>query len=578
MKTEWDFTHLYKNEDEWYKEKEMVEKRLLEIETLDRNIFNQIDFLMQISEQIERLYCYGQRKLDLDAKDEEAGKQKKEALSLFHTFTLASNTLETDIIKNKDTLLETIQKKEYQKYTFYIQNIIKQQMHAIKEEDLKIWNQFKKDQIDIPKTYRAILREELVDGTILDENGEEITVNPLVYETLSKSKNRDVRRNSFIAYYESLKTVGPLLAPLLDKKLEEELFLTSLKNFSSPLEASLYEEGLSSTIIEKLISKVQNNHSILEDYYETKKQYLKVDRLYLYDKNVSIVEKETEPYTLEQAISLIKKSLRILGESYNQKIDIALQGGYADLNERENKRTDSFSAMSYVGVPYFSMIYNGSIQSVRTLAHELGHTIHTMHTKKNPFMYYQYSILLAEITSKVNEILVYESLYEQSHDKEEKIKILEEMIQTFANTLIGQIQFTEFENALYKEKENKKTIKEEKINQLYLEIVQKYNKNIEIDPLIQYNWERIGHFFYYNAYYVWKYAMGFAVAVAVVYQLKNDVTFKTKYIKFLEAGGSMSPLDALKIIDIDLKEGNYMEDAFTFIKEKIENLKKEIES
>lgn len=579
MKTEWNLTHLYKKEEDWYSEKEQVQKRIEELASPKlENIFTYIDTLKGLLEQVERLYCYGQRKLDLDAKDKEALWQRTEALNLYNILQGLQNENSQVIMQNREWIVEAIQKAPYQKYTFYITEILRKEEHTLDSHQLELSNTLSLLNLNMKRMYQNVIKKEMQYQNYQDKNGETICVDASGYARLSKNKDRMVRKEAFMLYAEGLKSRNQTMAILLDMKLDFHQKMATLAGYQNPLEATLGEDNLPPAMISHLCETVNQHLFIAQTYYDLRKQYLQLEELHLYDTTVALHPNPSLHKNIEEAIDCIKESLSLLGKDYIEKIEEAMREGYADVYEKENKRTDSFSAISYVGVPYFSLNFKGNTTSICTLAHELGHTIHTMYAKSQPFLYYEYSLFLAEITSKVNEILVLDYLYEQSPTKEDRLAILDAQIQSFMNSLIGQVKLTEFENALYTEKSTKKVLSADEINQIYLEITKKYHPGLAIDATIQYNWESVRHLYLYEPYYFWKYAEGLALASAIVQKLKENENYAEKYIAFLKVGGSMSPMDALQILEMHLEESDYIEKAFQMVEQKVLLYKKELES
>lgn len=572
METKWNLNHLFESKEEW---EQVVEELKLDIQKLEKDIneitvekvFDLIDSKYQVYEKVERTYNYAKRMLDLDNTNLEAKEMLDVVLKIYNKYLVIENRLNNYIYENREKI--NFQKTKYQ---FHIEEIIRKKMHEMNEEELKTFNRVKKAYENISTIYNDIRNLEIKYEKIPDENGKMIKVNATNLNKLLQSKNRNIREQSYKVYYGAFKSHNNTLAHLLEMKLDEQILKAEFKHFDSVLDASLFDEELNKNILEKLIKVISENSDVKEEFIEFYKNKLHLDKIYAYDMQIPIFSEIFKKYSLEESIDNIKKSLSIFGDEYLGYIDKAFSEGYGDLYSKENKRKGSFSAIAYAGVPYFSINFDQSYQSMRTLSHELGHTIHTMFSKKQGIMYYEYGTLESEIVSKVNELLLDDYMYNNSRDENEKNNILLLQIKALFNSLFNQVMLTEFEYNLYMEKENGR-LSADKINQIYLDLYKKYNKGLETLECIQYNWESIVHFFIYDSYYVWKYALALSVATHIVSNLKKDKTYALKYIKFLSLGGSKSVKESLKTLDIDLEDSKYIYDSVNMLKEKVKKLK-----
>ncbi len=411
METKWNLNHLFESKEEW---EQVVEELKLDIQKFEKDIneitvekvFNLIDFKYKVYEKIERTYNYAKRILDLDNTNLEAKEMLDAVLKIYNKYLVIENRLNNYIYENR----EKINFKET-KYQFHVEEIIRKKMHEMNEEELKTFNIVKKAYENISTIYNDIRNLEIKYEKIPDENGKMIKVNASNLNKLLQSKHRNIREKSYKAYYDSFKSHNHTLAHLLKMKLEEQTLKAQFKNFSSALDASLFDEGLNKVVLKRLMDVISENLDIKESFIEFYKNKLDLDKIYAYDMQMPIFSETFKNYSLEESIENIKKSLSIFGDEYLECIDKSFEEGYGDLYSKENKRKGSFSSIAYVGVPYFSINFDQSYQSMRTLAHELGHTIHSMFSKKQGIMYYEYGILEAEIVSKVNELLLDDYMY-----------------------------------------------------------------------------------------------------------------------------------------------------------------------
>lgn len=583
MKTEWDYTHLYASMKEWKIDKEKVVNKL---ETLRNNVSkccdSKEDFLFvlkmkfEIEEMIERLYCYGKRHVDQDSSNSSMTKVYQDAWQLYLQLLNLQTILENKILEHGETIKNWFHNTDIAYYQTYIETILRKKQHIIKEEDTNALQGSIKQKKMIQKLYRSLTEEDIQFGTFIDHEKKERKATAKVTNQFSKSKIAEERKDSFSAHMKGYQGINGTMSTLLDMKLESEIEIAKIKNYDTVLEMRLKEEMIPEDTANKLIETVNKNLSLVEKYNKLKKEILNLKEYHYYDRNLEIQDTVPKKYSLKEAINIIKQGVAILGEQAISYIDQAFQEGWVDVYEKEHKRKDSFTCISYVGVPYVSLNYHNRLIDVKTLAHELGHMIHTAYAKDHqPFEYFEYSLFLAEIASKVNELLVEDYLVENSNLKEEQLYLLDSSMKSMINSLFHQTMITEFEQLLIEEKMKNGTLSSKFINQTYLELVKKYNGNVmEEDDEVCYAWEQYPHFYTQDNFYVWQYATGVCIAGSIVHKLKTEEGFKEKYVKFLSAGKSLSIVDSLKLIDIDLKEGNYIENTIKVLEEKYHSLVK----
>ena len=389
-------------------------------------------------------------------------------------------------------------------------------------------------------------------------------------------KNQNHRKIIFDAYTKEYKKCNKIIADLYINKLKNDIALSKTEKYDSLLSKKLFELELDNDIVEKLIEKVNKNLCIMHNSIKIKKEILGLDKLHFYDSSLSLCSIPKIEYSIEDAIQLIKNSLNILGEERIQIVDKMFNEGWVDVYSKKNKRSASYTCISYFGAPYILCNFDGSINSVRTLAHEIGHAFNVFYSKQqNNFEYFEFSYFLTEIASKVNELLFNEYMINNCKSEEEKIYILNNIIGSLINSLFGQVMLTEFEDKIVKKIENNERVNNKTLNDTYLNICKKYNGNEMVyDENIKYGWSKIQHYVMQDSYYLYQYSIGAAIACNVVRRiLNNEFGILDKYIKFLSVGNSIPIKDALAYLDIDLESGEYMDNAFIIINESINKLK-----
>ncbi len=480
------------------------------------------------------------------------------------------------IVNNTDKVYEYLQDNTLNKYKRYISLIIRRKEHIIDTIYAKdIYPNYKKNMETLKTEYQDLFTNKISFNDV-KLNGTKVNVNRENYNDLIIDKNQNTRKSVYDIYTFAFANISDILGDMYIKKLELDLMVSKKEKYNSLLSKKLFELELPDEILDKLISTINKNLHVMHEYTDLRKQLSGLKEFHVYDSSISLCKIPKIEYELIDAINIIKSSLSILGNDYISIIDKMFDEGWVDVYSKVNKRTMSFTCISYVGVPYILINYNKSINSVRTLAHEIGHAIHVYYSKNNnDFEYFEFSYFLTEIASKVNETLFNEYMIKNCSDIEEKKYILNNIISSIGNSIFGQTMLTEFEHTVIKRLEKEEKVDTNYLNDLYLEINKKYNgKSLTIDDNIKYGWSKIPHFIMQDTYYIYQYSIGTSIAVYIAYKiLNNENNMKEKYLKFLKLGNSVSIEDALKVIDVDLRDGKYIEDAIKVLSEKIKEMK-----
>lgn len=579
MKTSWDLTHLYVSIDGWEKEFIILEEKLAKLKDLSNECINEkeafinfLDFKSEVYLIIEKLYCYMNRHLDLDSTLTDYRKNLDKVLALYNDFQKIDNEFESNVITNSELVKQYLKDNRLKTYTRYLYRILRRKDHIISAYDGENYCNYTNAIHGIKSDYQALFSNDIKFKNVI-VNGEARELNRTNYNDLILSKKQKDRKTIFNTYTEAYKNAIDLIADLYIKKLKNDIKIASLENYSSLLEKKLFALELPSEIINELIKTINNNLDVMHNYIDLKKKITGLHEYHLYDTSISICEIPKLEIELEDAIKIIKDSLAILGSDYIDIIEKMFEEGWIDVYPKDNKRTMSFTCISYVGVPYILINYIKSIDSVRTLGHEIGHGVHTYLSKmNNDFINFEFSMFLTEIASKVNELLIFEYMLKNNNNKEEEKYILNGIISNLGNSLFGQIMLTEFEHTVINDISDGKPIDSDYLNELYLKISKKYNgEAITYDENVKYGWAKIPHFVMQDTYYLYQYSIGMAIAVDIAYRiLSNEKDIVKKYKEFLSLGNSVSIEEALRYLDIDLKNGNYIENAIKVLKDKIE--------
>lgn len=410
---------------------------------------------------------------------------------------------------------------------------------------------------------------------IKDENGEEIEVTKGRYIKFLESKDRRVREDAFHALYSSYNKQINTLAATLTSNIKNNRFYSTVRKYGSSLEASLDSDNISIDVYDSLIDTVGKNLHLLHRYLRLRKKALRLDELHMYDLYVPIVEEPPKSIYYKDALDMVEKGLQPLGEEYLGYLKHSFEAGWIDVFENEGKTSGAYSWGAYKTHPYVLLNYQGTINDVFTIAHEMGHALHSFYTNRTqPYIYSEYKIFVAEVASTVNESLLMRYLLGKTEGDKEKAYLLNHYLEEFRGTVFRQVMFAEFEKIVHAKVEQGESLTTQSLNEIYKGLNAKYYGNeVVIDEDISIEWARIPHF--YNSFYVYKYATGFSAATSISQQILNEgKPAVDRYINFLSSGGSDYPLELLKKAGVDLSSPKPVQDALDVFAQILDELEK----
>ena len=410
---------------------------------------------------------------------------------------------------------------------------------------------------------------------IHDEQGNLVELNNSNYNKYMNSKNREVRKEAFDSMYEYWKNLKNTVAATYKGQIKEDFFSSEMRKFDSPLKESLYSDNIDISVYECLIQTVHKNLDKMYQYVDLRKQILGVDELHMYDVYVDLCEEEAKPIPFEEGKQIVFDALKPLGETYLKDLNKAFEERWIDIYPNTGKKSGAYSWGTYDSYPYLLLNYNDTVDSVSTMAHELGHSMHSYYSNQNQeYLYHNYPIFLAEIASTVNEILLNDYLYKNAQSKSEKMLYLNEFLDKIKGTLYRQTMFAEFEMKIHDKYQAGIPLTEEEFSNTYYELNNLYfGPNMISDEEIRYEWERIPHF--YTSFYVYKYATGISAAIAFASDILNHVDGAVdRYLTFLKSGGSNYPLEILKNCGVDMTSEEPIQKALDMFEQKLQELKK----
>ena len=561
-KYKWDLSKIYKDKKEWQKDFDDAKEEILKVTSYKnsflsngKKLYEYFKYDEAVSRKLEKIYYYAHLNYDADTLNEEYKVMKNKVLDLFTKYNELSSFVVPEILKLDEKKLVSFYKDEerLEDYRFSIENIYRFKNHTLDEEKEKMLSNLSKCLSNPEETYEALTDSDFEYDYITDEKGNKVKFNESNYSLFIKSKDRGVRKKAFEMLHNKYKKYIRTITSTYKGEVETNVVLAKIRNYDSAISASLYSDNVSQDIYNNLIKVVNDNMDVLYKYYDLKKEILSLDRLHMYDTYVEIINKVSKKYTFDEAKEIVIDALSVLGDKYISNLKKAFDEKWIDLYHSKGKRSGAYSSGNFDVNPYVLLNFEGTLNDVSTLAHELGHSMHTyLSCKNNPYQYSSYEIFVAEVASTVNELLLANYMLKNSKNKEEKLAVINHILDLYKATLYRQTMFAEFELETHKLREKGEVLTSDLLSNMYYDLVKKYfGPNVLCDDLIRYEWARIPHF-YYN-FYVYKYATGISAASYIVDGILNNREGALEnYINFLKTGGSMYPLDELKIAGVDL--------------------------
>lgn len=558
----WDLTKIYKDEKEWQKDFDDVKEEILKATSYKnsflingKKLYEYLKYDEVVSRKLEKIYYYAHLNHDADTLNEKYKIMTNKVSDLFTKYNELSSFVVPEILKLDEKKLASFyeDEKKLEDYRFSIENIYRFKNHTLDEEKEKMLSNLSKCLSNPEETYEALTDSDFEYDYITDEKGNKIKFNESNYSLFIKSKDRSVRKKAFEMLHNKYKKYIRTITSTYKGEVETNVVLAKIRNYDSAISASLYSDNVSQDIYNNLIKVVNDNMDVLYKYYDLKKEILSLNRLHMYDTYVEIINKVSKKYTFDEAKEIVMEALSVLGDKYIKNLKKAFDEKWIDIYHSKGKRSGAYSSGNFDVNPYVLLNFEGTLDDVSTLAHELGHSMHTyLSCKNNPYQYSSYEIFVAEVASTVNELLLANYMLKSSKNKEEKLAIINHILDLYKATLYRQTMFAEFEKETHKLREKGEVLTSDLLPNMYYDLVKKYfGPNVLCDDLIRYEWARIPHF-YYN-FYVYKYATGISAASYIVDGILNNREGALKnYINFLKTGGSMYPLDELKIAGVDL--------------------------
>ncbi|RGB75533.1 oligoendopeptidase F [Anaerococcus nagyae] len=581
----WDTSLIYKEDEDFYKDidesKDLAEQLRKYKGKITENADSLLDFLKDYENLMRKLYkagVYASLKSDEDTRVSKY-QEMTQTISIVDSEISQKLSFITPEILGEDyekikSLLE--EKEELKVYDHYFEDLFRSKDHVLSEDQEKIIASFSKLRENPVTTYMIFSNADMKFPSV-EKDGEEVSLSDANFTLLEEDKDRDFRRRVYETYYGVYKQFENTAASLLDGEITSHNIVSKLRGYDSARQMSLSVNNLDEEIYDNLLEVVHDNMDIHRNYTTLRKNFLGVDDLGFHDIYVPLVKDYDRKIEFDEARDIVLEAIKPLGEEYVKVARKGFEQRWFDVMPNEGKRSGAYSSGSYDTQPYILLNHTDSIGDVFTIAHELGHSMHSYYTRKTqPFIYGSYSIFLAEIASTTNELLLLDYMLENSQSEEETAYLLDYFVNQFKSTVFRQTLFAEFEHEVNKLVAKGEPIPAARLDQIYGDLNRAYfGKDIDVDEFISTEWSRIPHF--YMFYYVFQYATGFMSAVALSQKiLKGTDEDRKAYLDYLKAGESEYPIDVLKKAGVDMTNKDSMQKAMDVARKALEDLRNAI--
>lgn len=567
----WNLTDIYQSIENWESDYAFAESNLDKFSEFRGKLSKSGIYILdcfklkeKISMTIEKLYVYAYLQKDLDTRVSESQGYAERAAALYTKYGEATAFIEPELQEiSGNRIRKFIDKtKGLEIYEHYFDDLIRQREHTLSEKEEELLAMAGDLYRSPSKIHEALTEADLVFPMVVNEEGDSVRLTRGRYNLMLLSNDPDVRGRAFLARTAAFEKIKNTNAAVLGSSLKKDLFLSRARKYNSTMEMSLSYDNVPVEVYNNLIETVYNHSGSLNRYMELRKKVMGLDEIHLYDTAVPIVEDVDVKVPYDEAKEILIEAFKPLGDEYINTVQKALNSRWIDVYETEGKATGAYSWGSYTSHPYMLMNYNGTMDHMFTLAHEMGHAMHSHYSNSNqPYATADYKLFVAEVASTFNENLLLNYLMKNTDDEKEKLVLLDQWINNFLGTVFTQVRFAEFEKNAHQMVKNGEPITVESLNKIVHESqVKWFGESTVIDEGYALNWGRIPH--YYRTFYVYKYATSFCASTTLAKGvLEGKEGALENYMTFLKSGDSDYPIELLKRAGVDLSTPEPIEEA-----------------
>ncbi len=576
-KLTWNLESMYENDDLLEKDLEKVKNDLASVDEIIANPLDNIKEVLAAYESISRMighiYAYAHMRKDEDSRVSKYQKMNMEIQTVYTDFDTKFSFLTPFLLSLDEDKFEEIKNREdLADYKLTLEKIFRFKPYTLSEEEEKIISALSPVQQSPSEIYYYLTNADM-HFPKLDSTEEKLS--QATFVKLQTSEDREVRKEAFEKFYDTFSSFGNTIATSYYSNLKGITLEAKLRGYDSARQMELFRDDVDVKVYDALIQSIHNNMPAIHKYFEIKKRVLNLDEQHMYDVYMPITSDFDKEYTFEEAKELVIASVEPLGEEYQEIYKKAFEDRWMDVYPKDGKRGGAYSSGSYDSYPFVLLNFNGTLDSVFTLAHEMGHSMHSYYAKKNnSYLEHGYTIFAAEVASTFNEALLLDYLMKRVESDEEKLYLVDFYLNSFKSTVFRQTMFAEFERETHKLVEEGKGLTAEDFSKIYLDLNKDYfGPSMVSDERIGFEWMRIPHF--YSDFYVYKYATGFTASTILANRvLRKEEGALENYFKFLKDGNKHFPIEQLRIAGIDMADPNTVDEALKVFEEHVEMLDK----
>lgn len=581
----WKVDKMYENSSAWEEEFEILKSKAPEMQNFlgklgkPEELLTFLEDSVEVDRILDKLLVYAHLRADEDTAKAEFQVLKNKIDTYAAEASSFTSFFVPELISLPEGAVDAAIKKlpALKLYEFYLLDILDQKPHILSAEGEKLLASVS-DCLSAPgNIFGMLTNADMVFPSIKDESGNEVELTEGNYSSFIKSKDRRVRKDAFETLFGTYSGFKNTLTTALTSSIKNFIFNSKTRNYSSSLESSLNPNNIPIEVYDNVVDTINNNLSSLHKYVSLKKKLLGLDEIHMYDLYVPIVDIEVDHIEYEDGVKIALDGLKPLGQEYLNIFKEGISDGWVDVFENKGKRSGAYSWGCYDSMPYVLLNYNYQLNDVSTLAHEMGHSIHSYYSKKNqPYIYSQYVLFCAEVASITNECLLIDYLIKNEKDKNKRLFLINQQLEGIRTTVFRQCMFAEFEKITHEDIENGKPFSPEDLCKIYHDLNVKYfGSEMVVDEGVDMEWSRIPHF--YNDFYVYQYTTGFSAANSFSKMIVEEgESAVERYMGFLKSGGSDYPINILKKAGVDMSTPKPLEDTIRRFDELLEMLEKEI--
>ncbi|MED1918142.1 oligoendopeptidase F [Bacillus thuringiensis] len=583
----WRLEDMYPTDNDWeadvQKVKQLTEKIAAmkgSLATSGKQLLAVLTLQDELLKTLDQVYVYARMRRDEDNANSKYQGLTDKATSLSTQVYGSISYIQPEILaiptEDLQTWIKEVEGLEH--YRILLDEITRFKPHTLSSEEEALLANMSELSSSPSKIFGMLNNADMKFPMITDENGEEVELTKGRYTQFMESKDRRVRKEAFEALYSTYGKFRNTIAASLTSAIKGDVFYARTRKYPSALYAALFADNVELPVYDNLIATIHEHLPLMHRYIALRKKLLGVDELHMYDLYVPIVPETDMKIPYDQAVSTIKEALHPLGEEYGRILEEGFSNGWIDVHENEGKTSGAYSWGAYTSHPFVLMNYQDNVNNMFTLAHEMGHALHSYYSNHaQPYTYADYKIFVAEVASTLNEALLMNHLLETTTDKKQRMYLINHYLEQFRGTVFRQTMFAEFEKIVHAKEEQGEPLTAESLSTIYRELnVSYHGPDMVVDSEVDLEWARIPHF--YRGFYVYKYATGFSAATSLSKQiLEEGQPAVDRYLQFLKGGSSDYPLNLLKGAGVDMTSPTPVAEALSVFKELLEELEQLIE-